>query len=154
MQDTLGLSVRAPSGSSTAYVLTFGGLMPLGGKVGWLGARPRASRTRLQRPCVMSGSSQTDPEGGQGSVGVAAVVTQRGGEVARPGAAEYADSQVAQGRHDLGRRPGPELGGVFCEGGIADVMQRLDPAVAAQIVGQPAGLAFAWVWLVTAHETH
>jgi hypothetical protein len=43
----------------------------------------------------MSGSSEGDPEGGQGSGRVAGVVAQRGGEVDRPGAAQRADDQVA-----------------------------------------------------------
>jgi hypothetical protein len=41
----------------------------------------------------MSGSSEGDPEGGEGSGGVAGVVTEGGGEVDRPGAAEHADGQ-------------------------------------------------------------
>jgi hypothetical protein len=66
----------------------------------------------------MSGScnSEADSEGGQGSVGIAAVVAERGGEVDRPNVAEHAGGEVAQGCHDLRRGPGAELGGVFCEG--------------------------------------
>jgi hypothetical protein len=41
----------------------------------------------------MSGSSEGDPEGGEGSGGVAGVVTEGSGEVDRPGAAEHADGQ-------------------------------------------------------------
>jgi hypothetical protein len=36
-----------------------------------------------------------DPEGGEGSGGVAGVVPQGSGEVDRPGAAQHADGQVA-----------------------------------------------------------
>jgi len=74
----------------------------------------------------MSGSSEADAKGGQGSVGVAAVIPEPGGEVDRPGAAQHADDQVAQGRHDLGRGPGAHPGGVFCERGVAEVVQGLD----------------------------
>jgi hypothetical protein len=61
----------------------------------------------------MSGSSEGDPEGGQGPGGVASVATEGGGEVDRPGAAEQADCEVAQAGHDLGAGPGPDLGGVL-----------------------------------------
>jgi hypothetical protein len=60
----------------------------------------------------MSGSSEGDPEGGQGSGGVAGVVTEGSGEVDRPRPAEHADDQVAQARHDLRGGAGADLGGV------------------------------------------
>ena len=44
----------------------------------------------------MSVSSEADPEGGQGSARVAGMAAWCGGEVDRPGAAEYTDRQVAQ----------------------------------------------------------
>jgi hypothetical protein len=54
--------------------------------------------------------------------------------------AEHADGEVAQGCHDLRRGPGAELGGVCCEGDVADVVQAvLDRPVAADEVGQPGG---------------
>ena len=86
-----------------------------------------------------------DSEGGQGSVWVAGVAAQRGGEVDRPGPAEHADDQVAQAGHDLGPPSGADLGGVLGEGDIAEVVQRLDGPVPAQQVGQPgrAGLVEA-----------
>jgi hypothetical protein len=78
------------------------------------------------------------------------VVAQRGGEVERPGAVQHADGQVAQGRHDLRGGSGAHLGGVLGKGGVADVVQRLDRPVPAEVVGQPGGLAWAWTRLVTA----
>jgi hypothetical protein len=77
-----------------------------------------------------------DAEGGQGPGGVAGVVAQRGGEVARPGPAEHADDQVAQAGHDVRAGAGADLGAVLGEGDIADVVHRLDRPVAAQQVGQ------------------
>jgi hypothetical protein len=70
----------------------------------------------------MSGPSEGDPEGGEGSGGVAGVVTEGSGEVDRPGAAEHADGEVAQAGHDVGAGAGAALGGVLGEGGVADVV--------------------------------
>jgi hypothetical protein len=66
----------------------------------------------LWRSCVMSVSSEPDPEGRQGSVGVAAVEPERGGEVDQPCPAQHANGQVAQAGHDLRGGPGSDLGGV------------------------------------------
>ncbi|HET6748206.1 MAG TPA: hypothetical protein VFL71_03010 [Actinomycetes bacterium] len=63
--------------------------------------------------------------------------------------AEHADGEVAQGCHDLRRGPGAELGGVFCEGDVAHLVQSvLDRPVAADEVGQPggAGLRMGQAW--------
>jgi hypothetical protein len=54
------------------------------------------------------------------------VVAQRGGEVDRPGPAEHADDQVAQGRHDVWAGAGADLGAVLGEGGVAEVVYRLE----------------------------
>ena len=43
----------------------------------------------------MSVSSEADPESGEWSARIAAVMAERGGEVDRPGAAEHADGEVA-----------------------------------------------------------
>jgi hypothetical protein len=68
------------------------------------------------------------------------MVAERGGEVDRPSAAERADGEVAQARHDLGAGPGPGLGGVLGEGHIADVVQAvLDRPVPTDEVSQPSG---------------
>ena len=73
-------------------------------------------------------------------MGVAAGIAERGGEVDRPGAAQHADGQVAQGRHDLRGGPGPDLGGVLGEGDIPHVVQAvLDSPVPAQQIGEPGG---------------
>jgi hypothetical protein len=53
---------------------------------------------------VLSGSSEADPEGGERSAEVAAMVAQHGGQIdrlVRLVAVERADGQVAQGRHDV-----------------------------------------------------
>jgi hypothetical protein len=71
----------------------------------------------------MSVSSEGDPEGGQGSAWVTGVLAEGGSEVDRPGAAERADGEVAQARHDLRASPGAQLGGVLGEGHVADVVQ-------------------------------
>jgi hypothetical protein len=92
----------------------------------------------------MSVSSESDPEGGQGSAGVTGVAAERGGEVDRPRLAEHADDQVAQAGHDVGACAGADLGGVLTEGDVAKAVQRLDRPVPAQQVGvgqARAGLA-------------
>jgi hypothetical protein len=61
----------------------------------------RATAPGLRRYVAMSVSSEADPEGGEGSAGVAGVAAQRGGDVDRPCPTELADDQVAQGRHDV-----------------------------------------------------
>ena len=43
------------------------------------------------------------------------MVTEGGGEVDWPGAAEHTDGEVAQARHDLRSGPDPQLGGVLGE---------------------------------------
>ena len=64
----------------------------------------------------MSGPSEGDAEGGEGSGGVAGVLSEGSGEVDRPGAAEHADDGVAQAGHDVGAGAGANLGGVLGEG--------------------------------------
>jgi hypothetical protein len=54
------------------------------------------------------------------------VVSEGGGEVDRPSAAQHADGEVAQAGHDVWAGAGADLGAVLGEGGVADVMQRLD----------------------------
>src|SRR4029450_13170308 len=82
----------------------------------------------------------SDREGGQGPGGVAGVVAQGGGEVDRPGAAQRANGEVAQGRHDVGAGAGADLGAVLGEAGVADVVQAvLDRPVPAEVVGEPGG---------------
>src|SRR6266511_3285192 len=98
----------------------------------------------------MSGSSEADPEGGEGSAGVAGVAAQRGGDVDRPRPTELADDQVAQGRHDVWGGAGADLGAVLGEGGVADVVQRLDRPVPRMRLASRAGPAWAWVRLVMA----
>jgi hypothetical protein len=93
----------------------------------------------LRRSVVMSVSSESDPEGGQGSAGVTGVAAERGGEVDRPRLAEHADDQVAQAGHDVGACAGADLGGVLTEGDVAKAVQRLDRPVPAQQVGQAGG---------------
>jgi hypothetical protein len=83
----------------------------------------RGGKPGLRRSLVMSGSSEGDPEGGQGPGGVASVATEGGGEVGRSGMAEHADREVAQARHDLRGGPRPHLGGVLGEGHIPHVVQ-------------------------------
>src|SRR5215211_3406306 len=87
----------------------------------------------------MSVSSEADPEGGEGSAGVAGVAAQRGGDVDRPRPTELADDQVAQGRHDVWGGAGADLGAVLGEGGVADVVQRLDRPVPPDEVGKSGG---------------
>ena len=77
-----------------------------------------------------------DAEEWQDAGGVAGVVAQRGGEVAVAAEAQDADGQVAQAGHGPGGVAGADLAGVLGEGGVADVVQRLDPPVAARVVGQ------------------
>ena len=88
----------------------------------------------------MSGSSGDDPEGGQGPGGVAGVVSEGGGKVDRPAAAQRADGKVAQAGHDMRAGAAADLGAVLGEGGVADVVQAvLDRPVATQQVGEAGG---------------
>jgi hypothetical protein len=87
--------------------------------------------------------------GGEGSGGVAGVVTERRGEVDGPGAAEHADDQVAQASHVCGRA-GPNLGSVLGEGDVADVVQAVLAAGPAPRAGG-AGRRSATLRLSTGH---
>lgn len=107
-----------------------------------LGPRRRAGR---------SSSRDGDAKQAERSGGIAGVVAQRGSEVDLAANAQDPDGQVADGRHGPGRVAGADLGGVLGEGDVADVMQRLDAPVAADEVGQAAGLAWQWVRLVSPH---
>jgi hypothetical protein len=91
------------------------------------------------------------PRRGLFTGGVAGVAAQGGGDVAVTVGAQDADGEVAQTGHGSWCGAGAELGGVLGEGGVADVVQRLDAPVAARPVGQRAGLAWAAVRLVTAY---
>ena len=86
----------------------------------------------------------------QDSGGIAGVAAQRSGEVAVAAAAQDADGEVAQAGHGPGGIAGAGLGGVFGEGGVADVMQRLDAQWPRIQSARRAGLAWAAVRLVTA----
>jgi hypothetical protein len=68
------------------------------------------------------------------------VVPEGGGEVDRPSAAQHADGEVGQGRHDVWAGAGSDLGGVLGEGGVAEVVQAiLDRPVSAEVVGESGG---------------
>jgi hypothetical protein len=61
---------------------------------------------------------------------------------------EDADGEVAQvghGGHGAGGGAGEDLGGVLGEGDIADVVQRLDAPVAADVVGEAGGACLGGV---------
>src|SRR6266511_176947 len=88
----------------------------------------------------MTGSRACDAEEWQDSGGVAGVAAQRGGDVAVAAGVEDADGEVAQAGHGPGGVAGADLGGVLGEGGVADVVQRLDAPVAADPVGQAGGV--------------
>jgi hypothetical protein len=108
------------------------------------------------RPAIAAGScgpfglTACDAQQGQDSGRVAGVAAQRGGDVAVPVGAQDADSEVAQAGHRAGGVIGPCLGGILGEVAIAEVVQRLDAPVAAHVVGQAGGLAWAAVRLITA----
>src|SRR6266571_4700763 len=63
----------------------------------------------------------------RGRVGSRPAWRSPGGDVGDTGEAQGADGEVAQGRHDPGRGPGPSPGRVLGEDHVADVVQRLDP---------------------------
>jgi hypothetical protein len=54
--------------------------------------------------------------------------------------AQDADGEVAQAGHGPWSVAGAGLGGVFGEGGVADVVQRPDAPVASHVVGQAGGV--------------
>jgi hypothetical protein len=83
---------------------------------------PRATRGRLRSIRERRGGPHQLVHGGGD------------GDQTRP--AQHADDQVAQGRRS---GAGAELGGVLGEGGVAEVVQRLDRPVPAQRVGEPGG---------------
>jgi len=62
----------------------------------------------------------------QDSGGVAGVAAQRSGDVAVAVGAQDADGEVAQAGHGAGGGAGTDLGDVLGEGGVAEVVQRLD----------------------------
>jgi hypothetical protein len=53
-------------------------------------------------------------------------VAQRGGDVAMAVGVQVADGEVAEAGHGPGGGASADLGGVLSEGGVADVVQRLD----------------------------
>jgi hypothetical protein len=76
------------------------------------------------------------PSSGRTRVASRAPEAQRGGDVAVAVGPEDADGEVAQAGHGPGGGGGAGLGGVFGEGGVADVVQGLDAPVPADPVGQ------------------
>src|SRR6266508_432216 len=88
----------------------------------------------------LAGSRACDAEEWQDSGGVAGVAAQRGGDVAVAVGVEDADGEVAQAGHGVWGVAGADLGGVLGEGGVADVVQRLDAPVASDPVGQAGGV--------------
>ncbi len=88
----------------------------------------------------LAGSRACDAEEWQDSGGVAGVAAQRGGDVAVAVGPEDADGEVAQAGHGSGGGAGADLGGVLGEGGVADVVQRLDAPVAPDPVSQAGGV--------------
>jgi hypothetical protein len=76
------------------------------------------------------------------------VVAEGGGQVDRPGTAP--DGEVAQAGHRTRAGADPDPGAVLGKGDVAQVVQRLDRLVPTDQVGERAGLAWAWVRLVTA----
>src|SRR4029450_3609484 len=77
-----------------------------------------------------------DAEEWQDSGGVAGIAAQRGGDVAVTVGAQDADGEIAQAGHGAGGGAGSDLGGVLGEGGVAEVVQRLDAPVASNPVGE------------------
>jgi hypothetical protein len=82
-------------------------------------------RAGLRRSVVMSDFIEGDPEGGEGSGGSRAL-WRRAAARLTAGAAEHADRQVAQARHDVGRcrfepgkRPGEVTLRTQCREGVA-----------------------------------
>src|SRR5215207_3849509 len=64
-----------------------------------------------------------DAEDGEGPGWVAAVVSQRGGDVGPPGQAQCTDGEIAQAGHGAGPGAGADLGGVLGKGHLADPVQ-------------------------------
>jgi hypothetical protein len=90
---------------------------------------------RVSARAGLSVSWAGDAQQGQGPGGVAGVVAQRGSDVAAAVETQDADGQVAQAGHGPGGGAGADLAGVLGEGGVADVVQRLDAAAVAGMVG-------------------
>jgi hypothetical protein len=65
---------------------------------------------------------------------VAAIVAQGGGDIGMAGQPQRADGEVAQAGHRAGKPAGARGGRVLGEGDVADVVQRLDAPMPAQVV--------------------
>ena len=61
------------------------------------------------------------------------------GDVGAADEAEQADRDVAGGRHELGRRAGSDLGAIFVEGSVPDVMFAVFDAPVAAVSGEHVG---------------
>jgi hypothetical protein len=120
-----------------------------------LNTKPTASSpwgAGLRHSAVMSVSSACQAEDGKRPGGVAAGMSQRGGEVEVAGKAQRADGEVAEAGHHPGEAAAARGGGVFAEGHVADPVQPvLDPPVPTQPVGQLGGAGAAQGRLVTAY---
>jgi Transposase IS116/IS110/IS902 family len=98
----------------------------------------------LRQSAVMSVSSVCQAEDGKRPGGVAAGMSQRGGEVGVAGQAQRADGEVAQAGHHPGEAAAARSGGVFAEVHVADPVQPvLDPPVPAQPARQLRGASGA-----------
>jgi hypothetical protein len=105
-----------------------------------------------RRSAGVSGPWACDAKQWQDSRGVAGVAAQRGGGVAVAVQAQDGNGEVAQAGHGAWGGAGADLAGVLGEGGVAEVVQRLDAPVPADPVGQAGGVGLgAAVRLVTAY---
>ena len=72
--------------------------------------------------------------------GVAGLAARRSGDGVAAVETQDADGEVAQAGHGPGSVAGADLVGVLGEGGVADVVQRLDAPIPSDLVG-PSSLS-------------
>ncbi len=92
----------------------------------------------LRQRAVTSVSLVCQAEDGKRPCGVAAGMSQRGGEVGVAGQAQRADGEVAQAGHHPGEAAGARGGGVFAEVHVADGSAAGSRSASAREASPPA----------------
>jgi hypothetical protein len=112
-------------------------IAPYAGALALLETIPGVARRTAEVIVAETGTDmQRFPSRGRTRVASRALWRSAAAMLQSPWARRMPMAGVAQADHRAGGVAGPCLGGVLDEGDIADVLQRLDPPVAAHVVGQ------------------